>query len=304
MAHHRDIPIAYSYRSERRNWELCRFSKAELPKTSGETYTSLLPALRLPAPTPRLGSILPPGGPDVLLRLHRGEGLAAYLTPAKTCRIFGENINRCLETALKLQSEGAELPESLSQLLLAFPSEEMDVRELNPWTMRDEFLRLEETNAALLSFLSRWGWWERSGAFSYIEDEHSVGKLGEPYPIAVLPFLVWKRRKELRDGMLGKPDAWLANNAALGFTQRRSKYPYLGMTDTTCVNAIETTITLDHMRKTKWRICKRPDCGNIFAVESEHGKVYCEQYCAHLVSVRRNRAAAKRTKKAASRKGA
>ena len=167
--------------------------------------------------------------------------------------------------------------------------------------MRDEFLRLKESNAALLAFLNRWGPWDRLGALYIVEPTgFSPRELGDPVPLAVLPSLVWERRRELRSGMLNKPDVWLSDNAAFGTMQRRTSYPYLGITDHTCLQAIETTITLDHLRKTVWRKCARQDCENVFAMNSGHGKTYCEQYCGHLESVRRNRAKAKAAQKPAT----
>jgi len=50
-----------------------------------------------------------------------------------------------------------------------------------------------------------------------------------------------------------------------------------------------------------WKRCKRPDCGNIFPRTEDKRKVFCSQYCGHLVSLRRKRAA--KRKRTSKRKG-
>ena len=67
--------------------------------------------------------------------------------------------------------------------------------------------------------------------------------------------------------------------------------PYFGLTDGLCTSAIETTITLDHLRRVEYRICARDDCAKPFQVQSAHGQTYCSQGCAHTVHMRRSRQA-------------
>jgi hypothetical protein len=55
------------------------------------------------------------------------------------------------------------------------------------------------------------------------------------------------------------------------------------------VSAIIASIYVDHLRGLKFRFCARPDCRKPFEVTSRHKRKYCQQYCAHLESLRRKR---------------
>jgi hypothetical protein len=45
-----------------------------------------------------------------------------------------------------------------------------------------------------------------------------------------------------------------------------------------------------------WKRCAREDCGHIFRVTDDKRKVFCSQYCGHLVSLRKKREAARKKK--------
>jgi hypothetical protein len=72
---------------------------------------------------------------------------------------------------------------------------------------------------------------------------------------------------------------------------RRPEFPHLLLWDHFSLDAIHHSVTLDLLRGVKFMVCARSDCRKPFAVESGHERLYCEQYCGHLVSVRRNRLA-------------
>jgi hypothetical protein len=55
------------------------------------------------------------------------------------------------------------------------------------------------------------------------------------------------------------------------------------------VTAMLATIYLDHLHGTKFGFCARPDCGKAFEITSRHKRKFCDQYCAHLQSLRRMR---------------
>jgi hypothetical protein len=40
-----------------------------------------------------------------------------------------------------------------------------------------------------------------------------------------------------------------------------------------------------------WKRCERSDCGSVFRVTDDKRKIFCSQYCGHLVSLRQKRAA-------------
>ena len=55
------------------------------------------------------------------------------------------------------------------------------------------------------------------------------------------------------------------------------------------VSAILVTIYIDHLRGLRFRFCARRDCRRPFEITSRHKRKYCQQYCAHLESLRRMR---------------
>ena len=300
MAHHRNIPIAFSFQPERRAWELVSFSRADplptMPFASQANDTIAIWGSSVPATGTTL--LTDSGSGRIRLRYDKYRGL---VMPETIIRIHSEAINTYVEAVLGIERHcDRKISEAYTQLLVSWPGDPTPPREANPWAMRDEFLQLTETNEALQGFLNRWGLWDSSGRFKTDSSEFAL--LGQQSPVAVLPGLVWQRRKDLREAMLGKADAWLKGRSTLGYTHGRDRYPFIGVTDSTCSRAIETTITLDHLGRTKFRTCKRPDCNNIFPVESDHGKVFCQQYCGHLVSLRRKRAAAKRVKRVVAKR--
>lgn len=55
------------------------------------------------------------------------------------------------------------------------------------------------------------------------------------------------------------------------------------------VTAIFATIHVDRLRGAKFGFCARRDCRKPFEITSKHQRQYCQQYCAHLESLRRMR---------------
>ncbi len=146
----------------------------------------------------------------------------------------------------------------------------------DPWAMRDEFLRLRKSLPQLVSFLNRFGAFS-SSAQPFIEDKW--------LPTLIFPNEVWQDRSSLADHM--KSD--LAETF-VGFDLKRSReFPHFVNSDSTILDALYTTVTVDFIRGMKFRVCARADCAIPFRIESRHERKYCSQYCAHLESVRRVR---------------
>jgi hypothetical protein len=146
------------------------------------------------------------------------------------------------------------------------------------WRMRDEFVRMAPTVEGLIAFLNRWGCW------------HSR--------TIVIPDEVLKARLNLRDDLVSPPERWLGKAPwFLGHMSRTPSYPYSVLRTEKCESAIRLATTIDFLNKVKFKKCARPDCNNPFEVKSEHGQEFCQQYCAHVVSQRRNRAEAKEARK-------
>lgn len=52
-----------------------------------------------------------------------------------------------------------------------------------------------------------------------------------------------------------------------------------------------------------WKRCSREDCANLFRVTDDKRKVFCSQYCGHLVSLRAKRAAARNVGSRTTKRG-
>jgi hypothetical protein len=71
---------------------------------------------------------------------------------------------------------------------------------------------------------------------------------------------------------------------------------------TSALNAILATVYIEKLRGLDLRLCALKECNETFIVESNHGKAYCGNYHAHLASVRRRRAEAKKERDRQARK--
>jgi hypothetical protein len=69
-----------------------------------------------------------------------------------------------------------------------------------------------------------------------------------------------------------------------------------------CEAAIEATISIDHLRGMKFRLCKLKDCRKPYLVNTRQKRMYCSMAHAHLANVRKIRAEERKAK--AKQKGA
>jgi hypothetical protein len=161
--------------------------------------------------------------------------------------------------------------------------------KVDPWALRNEFLRLKETNEALVAFLNKCGDWDESTSFwGY------TGYKSERRVRIFNPKSFWDARPKIIEAMKVGILTW--RDSAYGSDlqlRRRQEFPHLVHVDVYCFDAMMHTVTFDHLRRVKFRLCARPDCRNPFSVESQHKREYCDNYCAHLESVRRLRKRAK-----------
>jgi hypothetical protein len=164
-------------------------------------------------------------------------------------------------------------------------------RVFDPWQLRHDFLHLKPSPQTLLDFLNNYGQWSRTTQPRLVRTVAYGSRVLWLDNDILVPALIFESeiRKEqaaIRDALKGNPADWLAKGS-LSFGSQ-SKFPHYVHADSTCLDAIRTSITIDFLRRVPFRICKRPDCGEPFAADRK-GKEYCSQYCAHLVSVRRTR---------------
>jgi hypothetical protein len=197
-------------------------------------------------------------------------------------------------------------------------------RQDDPWAMREEFLRLKRDTKALLGFLNKWGIWGptetsvtfipagadppipkkvpllniRVGGIGDGDESMKVQVVNRNALYYLLPAEIWEFQKECRTGLNKPAEKWLSKHSLRRIYSRR-EYPHYVLSATSCRRAVLDTIVIDHLRKVQFSLCARPDCRTPFAIGTRHQREYCCQYCAHIESVRKQRA----VKKEALRKG-
>jgi hypothetical protein len=140
------------------------------------------------------------------------------------------------------------------------------------WLMRADLLRMKPNAQGVATFLQTWGRWD------------------PPCRDYVLTSSILWRQKELKRTLLSGDDLGLV---MLPLLNRIGEYPFLELRTRSCETAIDITVLVDVLRDVKFKQCARPDCAFVFALESNHRREYCDQYCAHLQSLRRKRHEAK-----------
>jgi hypothetical protein len=167
--------------------------------------------------------------------------------------------------------------------------------EKNAWAMRAEFFDLDEDDWEwnLQLFLNRWGLWNYGAGFQ-------VG-FGERMPgfALVLPHLLKEKREQYRKALaLKSARAWLSTKQPLSISTM-DRPPYFRVERFFCEDAIQATITIDHLAGRQFSFCKR--CRRLFEHETLHKKNYCSRQCIQAAGVKRWRS---KQKKKATTKGA
>jgi hypothetical protein len=171
--------------------------------------------------------------------------------------------------------------------LLTPSLEDGGVRRADAWQARDEFFRLKQGDTGgLLNFFNKWGQWY---------EQPLPGFFGDVVPLDE----VWQVRERFIRGVMESITQWLTDQAVnvspLALFQPRQEYPYFFFKSTGCSVAMHTAITLDLLRRVKFRLCSRKDCRTPFPIQSKHRQKFCSQYCGHIESVRKQRRVAKKT---------
>lgn len=165
-------------------------------------------------------------------------------------------------------------------------------RTLDHWAIRDAFLEMKSEN--VVDFLRRFGSWDansepkaRRGYEGLLPSEGPAGSFG--WKKLIIPVAqVLAERAAIVEALPKGPKHWFENFASPAEFGSRGEFPHYVHIARNCEHAIKTSITVDFLRGVKFGICARPDCRRPFARERK-GKIYCQQYCAHLESVRRSR---------------
>jgi len=177
----------------------------------------------------------------------------------------------------------------------------------DPWEKRNEFFRLKSDDLqALLKFLNRVGLFEKAGQPLTGEATNTAlvpADRGIDYEIEYAEQIgathIWRIRKLLKNSLKNRSEVGDYADFQVRIL-RVNGQPRVVLTTATFLEALLLTLTVDRVLAAKVQKCARPDCGILFAVSSGHERKYCERYCAHIESVRRDR---ERKKKAVQHKG-
>ena len=179
--------------------------------------------------------------------------------------------------------------------------DQVRVFELDSWQCREDFFRLSKNDVGKLTeFLNKYGIWSsdpEGAAFDssrplYVEVENvwefrddmrlALSHDYRKYFIAsVTP--IYKKPRTLLDLI----PAYAGNEFPLSF--ELSSVAAGTMVLTNAKRAILASLLVDIVRGIRFKNCARKDCGVPFPVETKHQKIFCSQYCGHLVSLRRKR---------------
>jgi hypothetical protein len=165
-------------------------------------------------------------------------------------------------------------------------------KEINSdaWEMRDEFLKLRPAIDEIHKFLNTWGIWGWSRGWWAVLGSMSNGRV-------LLPEWIAEQQEEVRSALKSGSQSWLAQFQRLpAASQTIEKYPFFKWQAKTIKEALIATVTVDLLKGTKFRVCAREDCSGYFAISSLHKRIFCTQYCGHVVSQRLKRAEAKKAK--------
>lgn len=171
----------------------------------------------------------------------------------------------------------------------------------DPWEKRREFFALKSDDTGeLLKFLPTVGLFEFWGQFheSEVADRDCVevpAAAGLPfrveYPRQVQVSEIWKARRLLENSLQSGGRKGEIGDFA-DFRVRLTRYrglPRVNITTTTFLESMLLTLAIDRISDAKVGKCARPDCQVLFATTTGHDKKYCQRYCAHIESVRRDR---------------
>lgn len=57
------------------------------------------------------------------------------------------------------------------------------------------------------------------------------------------------------------------------------------------LDAIIATLLVDYLNGVRYGMCARKDCGKLYRMTTKRRRIFCSQYCGHLVSLRKKRSA-------------
>lgn len=168
------------------------------------------------------------------------------------------------------------------------------LRPIDCDAIRDAFLEIENTRAALLFFrLNGIFGEEHRNLFNYLSglSFHDLHQWQEVFRDCWLSKpRDWHAIAERNQDLRGISDILRVPEFSLGLRRLVT----LRLRCDSVREAILASILLEKLRDLKSSMCHRPDCGKVFSHTSNHNRKYCRSECAHLEAVRRHRAREKR----------
>lgn len=171
------------------------------------------------------------------------------------------------------------------------------------WKLRAKFFALPETNKALESFLNETGVWSNDGRIV----SHKSARHIQEFPFRTVAVTeIWEHRDMLRRALLNKK-AFRQGYGKSDF-EFQMRFQLTATAVEGVIEAIDTyqallaSVFIDVARGERFKVCARADCGKIFRLETRHRKIFCDQYCGHLVSVRSKREREGKAKRAEARR--
>ena len=155
-------------------------------------------------------------------------------------------------------------------------------RSLDALQVRDEFLRVN-SDTELKAFL------EKTGCFN--QSDFAVGDLQSWQSLfkalMTTPPPEWSETLQASEKSLVE--------AALAHRNLSMHLPLDGVRSLptmlvfNTLEAIMASILTDHLHGVRYAICGREDCAKLFPVKTKRARLFCTQYCGHLVSLRKSR---------------
>jgi hypothetical protein len=291
-----EIPARFSFRPRVARWQA---SWAELVDWAEESSKMLKPLMTMTAPVEKrpqkkksdsvIVRVAPPvtravllglygtSSSDVEIEIQRKELPDGVLHPDETPTTAPDIAGREFVVLVSRLPESANGP-----LQLPTRMKETELKERNVWAMRARFFSLEPSIVALKSFLNLWGPWDAERR--YPADAYSLESL--PFAL-VVPDAIWRQREVYRKALSGSARSWLSKARPLTFSHLE-EWPHFLVERSTCQDAIEATITIDHLRGAKFGFCKR--CRGMFERDTLHKKNYCSRKCIQADATARWRA--------------
>lgn len=186
----------------------------------------------------------------------------------------------------------------------------------NAWIMRDEFLSLDADPLSgwiwsVRQFLNKWGLW--GVGQEHVEGWPPSSSMGMARLLAFLPQvdrprLVMLIPHQLKEQQEKYGKALLPSNARNWLRSHplnldtADEFPFFLVRRSYCTDAIEATITIDHLANRQFGICRR--CHGVFEKETRHKKSYCSERCFNAAGVQRWREKQRKTAKKGAKRNA